>query len=108
MDPILRSMVVKEILSGEPVSMEFITAHRRKGTGGRWISLENWVKVDYSNDSEPAHQPNTGDKIIRKKDPDHIKNGTLHMINPGNKAQHIVPVHIALIQTFNGKKVING
>ena len=44
MQTILRSDVLKLIESGEPFSMEFVTADRRRDTDGRLINVENWVK----------------------------------------------------------------
>jgi hypothetical protein len=108
MDTILRSKVLEEIDSFEPVSLEIITADRRRGTGGKWISLENWVKVRSEDAPAIGHAGNAPSKNISKKDPGHYQHGTINMENPGNKALHIVKVHIPLIQTFNGKKVING
>jgi hypothetical protein len=109
MDTILRSEVLKEVDSGEPFTMEFVTADRRRGTGGKWIRVENWVKKV----GQPAENFPPG-KIRRqsiqqpKKDPDHYRHGTFNIENPGNKALHLHKVHTVLIQTFNGKKVVNG
>jgi hypothetical protein len=107
METILRSDVVRALDEGNPFTMEFITADRRRGTGGKLIKLENWVKhagqpVD---DTLPGAAA-AGEK--KKKDPGHYRHGTINVMNPGNKAIHITKVHIPLIQTFNGKKVVNG
>lgn len=81
----MRSQVLQLLDTGEPATLEFVTADRKRGTGGKWMVLENWVKAGADN-----------------------KKGTVLMKNPGAKHAHPVPVHIALIQTFNGKKLVNG
>ncbi|MGN6476310.1 MAG: hypothetical protein ACTHKV_03720 [Flavipsychrobacter sp.] len=107
MDTILRSEVLKQIDSGEPFDLDFITANRSKGTGGRWIELRSWVKVTEDQEKTSA-KANASRQTAASKYPDHYRHGTLNLRNPGNKALHIVKVHTALMQIFNGKKVING
>ena len=87
--------------------MEFITADRRRGTGGKLIRVENYVKHTSKPvvDNKPA-DPANGSKTAKK--PDHYRHATINIVNPGNKSQHITKVHVPLIQIFNGKKVLNG
>jgi hypothetical protein len=109
MDTILRSEVVKLVDTGESFDMEFVTADRRRGTGGKLILVKGWVKKV----GRPVEDTIPGKNIRRKasdvrKDPDHWRHGTFNIENPGNKALHLHKVHIPLIQTFNSKRVVNG
>jgi hypothetical protein len=76
--------VIKAIESGEPFTLIFVTADRRRGTGGELITLENWCKK----------APGTTPKTVR-------------LFNPDNAETHPITVHHKLIQFFNGKRVIN-
>jgi hypothetical protein len=109
MDTILRSEVMKLVDTGDPFTMEFVTADRRRGTGGKLIEVINWVKKV----GQPVEDTIPGKHIRRKasevkKDPDHWRHGTFNIENPGNKALHLHKVHVPLMQTFNGKKIVNG
>lgn len=108
MESILRSDVLKLIDTGEPFTMEFVTADRKRGTAGKLIRVENWIKVkqppvDQRGGTSAAPAPSG-----TFKDPNHYGNGTINIQNPTFKQLHIHKVHSALILTFNGKKLING
>jgi hypothetical protein len=106
MDTILRSEVLKLVDTGASFDMEFVTADRRRGTGGKLIELKAWQKKI----GQPVEDTIPGQHIRRTKpkDPNHYKHGTINVFNPANKAVHPHKVHVPLIQTFNGKKVVNG
>ena len=105
---ILRSQVFKEIHTGEPFDMVFITADRRRGSGGELIVAEGWMKLSY----EQQHGGKEL-KILKEeasaenKDPNHEDHGTINVFNPANAGYHPIKVHYDLIQFFNGKRVIN-
>lgn len=112
---ILRSQVFKEILSGEPFDMKWVSADRRRGTGGDLVSAEGWMICS----RDPAVKnresgTSTAELLILKeesdaarKDPNHPENGTVNVFNPANAGIHPITVHWDLIQFFNGKRVIN-
>jgi hypothetical protein len=107
MDTIMRSEVVRQIESGEPFTMEFVKADRRRGIAGELVKVENWIKKP----GQPVEDTIPGKytpKASKTKNPGHYTHGTFNVHNPGNKIQHIIKVHTVLIQTFNGKKVVNG
>jgi hypothetical protein len=105
---ILRSEVMKIADSGELFDMTFITADRRRGTGGEIIEVSNWQKMD--NDAPVERMPGRFRKTVRAmaKNPNHWIHKTINIFNPGNKMIHPYKVHFRLIQFFNGKRVLNG
>jgi hypothetical protein len=104
---ILRSDVVKALASGEHFDMEFITCNRRKGTGGKLISVESWLKISASTPEETLPFESIRTSTTISKDPHHDIHGTVNIFNPENAGVHPVSVHYDLIQFFNGKRVIN-
>lgn len=107
---ILRYDVFKEIHSGEPFDMAWITCNRKKGTGGDIISAEGWMVVsDQPRETKDVKSETTENPSLKgeAKDPNHPDNGTVNIFNPANSGVHIHKVHIDLIQFFNGKRVIN-
>lgn len=108
METILRSEVVKQLDTGEPFDLEFVTANRRKGTGGKLLEVKGWVKKK----GKPVEDTVPGSlrqaQADKRKDPNHWRHGTFNIENPGNKALHLYKVHIPLILTFNSKRVVNG
>jgi hypothetical protein len=108
MDTILRSEVVKLVDNGEAFDMEFVTADRRRGTGGKLIDVKGWVKKKGKPVDDTVPGKHIRQKTDVKKDPNHWRHGTFNIENPGNKALHLYKVHIPLILTFNSKRVING
>jgi hypothetical protein len=110
---ILRSQVFQELQKNEPFDMVWITADRRRGTGGEIISAEGWMIV-----SKETMEGEKNRKRMNKrnalntekkdsKDPDHVTNGTVNVFNPANSGIHPHKVHYDLIQFFNGRRVIN-
>jgi hypothetical protein len=104
-DHILRSEVLKIAESGEHFDMVFVTADRRRGTGGDLIDVKQWQKVDAKR-TKPGQR--RAPRAQRSKDPNHWENKTINICNPNNNSQHPIAVHYRLIQFFNGKRVING
>ncbi|RYZ61453.1 MAG: hypothetical protein EOO14_04995 [Chitinophagaceae bacterium] len=100
---ILRSEVLRQLDTGEPFNLEFVTADRKRGTGGELIKVQNWVKRCNTDDCVPLtvgrQQPTTNRKRPTK---------TLVIFNPHNRIQHAISVHVRLLQIFNGKRIING
>ena len=104
-ETILRSDVFKALISGEPFDMSWVMCDRRRGTGGELISVEGWMILSDEAEVEPGNVTRETTDVSR--DPDHARNGTVNVFNPANSGVHPYKVHIDLIQTFNGKRVIN-
>jgi hypothetical protein len=103
---IMRSEAMALINSGKPFDLEFITADRRRGTGGKIISLKGWMKL---REDMPAEAfPGYTKKIALKRDKANHQNKTFTVFNPQNKAVHPHTVHYRLMQVLNGKRIING
>lgn len=117
-ETILRSQVFREVLNGAPFDMIWVTADRRRGTGGDLISAEGWMVCGYDTAGKNQasgvsvtelmilkEESSDGDR--QTKDPNHSDNGTVNVFNPANSGVHPITVHWDLIQFFNGKRVIN-
>jgi hypothetical protein len=100
---ILRSEVLKQLDTGEPFQMEFVTADRKRGTGGELIKVENWAK--HKGNAVQERLPGSTQNP-KPKTQNSIKVVNIH--NPFNKIAHPIAVHLLLILTFNGKRVLNG
>lgn len=94
--------------NGQPVgfSLRFVTADRKRKTGGDIIFIENGKKcVGKGKDGNviwaaPVGESSTG----VKKNPHHYANSTRNVLI--TSSGQIRKVHIRLIIEFNGKKVI--
>lgn len=107
-ETILRSQALKEADNGEPFDMVLVTCDRKRGTGGKLVSVKQWQKLDTAEVAErmPGHIRKTAIAMVRS--PHHWKNKTINIYNPNNRTLHPIKVHFRLIQFFNGKRVING
>jgi hypothetical protein len=104
---ILRHEVLKELDTGEPFDMVFITADRRRGTGGKIKRVSNWVKIKGGEPVSRLPGEFTRTNIqSHKKDPRHADHKTINIYNPGNPGNHATKVHWRLIVFFNGKRVL--
>lgn len=104
---ILRSEAMKLVLSGQPFDMEFVTADRRRGTGGELKSVKKWMKLreDLPNEKIPG---SFAPKYRRERDSNNWGNRTLRIFDPADRSQHPITVHFRLIISFNQKTVLNG
>lgn len=95
--------MLAELDSGQPFSMTFITADRRRGTGGEIIRVRNWAKCQQQTATpELSILPtSTG----QGKKPNHYFNKTRNIFNL-REPRTTRKVHIRLICEFNGKQVI--
>lgn len=95
-----------ELDTGEPFDLVFITADRRRGTGGKIKRVSNFVKIIGSEpvSSLPGEFSRKGPTL--KKDPRHTEHKTINIFNPGNPGDHATKVHWRLIIFFNGKRVL--
>jgi hypothetical protein len=105
----MRSEAMRTIRSGVPFTLEFVTANRRTGKGGKLIKVKDWVKVS----GEPAIEKQPGKTATVKesanhKDPNHHIHKTFNIYNPANPKLPPMKVHYRLMLTFDNKKIING
>lgn len=105
---ILRSEVLKLADTGEPFHMIFVTADRRRGTGGELIEVKEWVKMSADAPREMLPGKTRRKAMDMTRSPNHWAHKTINIWNPNNKKVHPHKVHIRLIQFFNYKRVING
>lgn len=109
---ISRYEVLKEIDTGRPFKqLVFITADRKRGTGGKRIEVTNWVKIVNPDSTMqiPGRTLSVTEKTILKN-AESGKNKTgivINIYNPNNPRQHITAVHYALMTFFNGKRIID-
>ncbi len=105
---IRRSEVIRTIRTGEPFTLEFVTADERRGTGGQLIKVVDWQKIT----ADPAKEGSPGQlqtpSSALPKDPQHHVHKTFNIYNPKNSREHPIKVHYRLIVTFENKRVING
>lgn len=103
------------INTGHPFDLEFVTADRRRGTGGEMIKVEKWRKVvkevaskglPVTSDQQPATDAATSDS--KTKNPNHWEHDTFNIFNPGNRSAYPCKVHYWLMLSYNGKTIING
>lgn len=103
---ILRKEAWKSIDGGEPFNLGFVTADRRRGTGGEYKEVTGFRKVQ--------KDPVPGIKLARphrlsselKRNPNHGVHKTINIYDPRDPKQHIIKVHYRLFDRFNGKTVL--
>jgi hypothetical protein len=103
---ILRSEVLRILDGGEPFqSLDFVKADRKRGTGGELVQLRGWAKMcNGVHEARPRHpRYNPGSRLGQRGA---IKVVNVH--NPQNAQHHPMGVHVLLMLSFNGKRIING
>lgn len=105
---ILRSTALRFADSGEPFDMVFVTADRRRGTGGELVTVKGWKKMDKEDEARSMPSGVRKTSLAITKSPNHWINKTINIFNPNNRSVHPIKVHFRLIQFFNGKRVLNG
>lgn len=95
------------INKGQPFNLEFVTADRRRGTGGDFMSVKGWMKLrdDLPKEARPGHYT---PKYMAKRDNQHHLNKTFQVFNPAHRHAHPITVHFRLLQSINGKRIMNG
>lgn len=118
---ILLSEALKKLHSGAVCSLTYITADRKRGTGGQIVHQAACCIYNNNHHSPhhtlvppvPASHPNnhTGQKmktlaaaVLQTKNPHHHANKTRNIYIP--KTKEIKTIHIKLITQFNGCKVL--
>jgi hypothetical protein len=105
-ETILRSEAWKLIDSGQPFNLGFVTADRRRGTGGEYKEVTGYRKVQ----KDPLPEVKSGkpfriaDKL--KTNPNHGVHKTTNIYDPRDPRKHITKIHYRLFDRFNGKTVL--
>ena len=107
MDTIMRSQAMQIINAGQPFTLEFVTADRRRGTGGDLVQCRNWMKLrdDMPAEARPGMYKKKHEPKIDAKN--HL-NKAFKIFNPANRTAHPITVHFRLMQSINGKRITNG
>jgi hypothetical protein len=108
---ILRSAVIKQMDTGEPFDLVFVTLDENRDTGGDLITVQGYRKKkgEPAATAAPGQVRKTGD-LTPSKDPERKKKKTITIFNPDPDArgQHPIGVHPPLFQYFNNKRILNG
>jgi hypothetical protein len=84
-----------------PFSVSFYTADRRRDSGGEMKSIKGAI-LSKNNKDLPQHVRNV-DGFGQSKAPKHFANATRNIQAPDG---NITKVHIRLLKSFNGNKII--
>lgn len=106
---ILRHDAWKQMDTGDLFDITFITADRRRGTGGQRITFASAQKI--KREAIPDSIPLTQQMALKKeqkliKDPNHGVNKTINIHVPNDRSVHVHKLHYRLFTWFNGKRVI--
>lgn len=104
-ETVLRSEVLRQMNSGIAFNLEFVKADRRRGTGGQLVKVSGWQKV-LAPLPEKAEAP-TARKAHHARGV-YRPGKTILIYNPQHRGGHPTPVHLRLMQFFNGKRITNG
>jgi hypothetical protein len=98
--------MMEYIRSGDAFSLTWVTADRKRNTGGEIRHLINAVRADVSDGGKERKKGDALELIpALKKKPNHFDNDTINIRKRGT--ERIVKVHVNLITVFNGKPVID-
>ena len=95
--------VIKHMDSHMPFDITYVTADKKRGTGGEIKQQKNWVKCDLSVMPEMVLRKN---KMFYAdvRNPRHPEHKTRNIMNPVTR--DIRKLHLRLIVEFNGKRVV--
>lgn len=99
------NITIKELLavmeSGQAFRMTYVQADRRRGTGGKMVDVKDAV---LSQHAVPSGKKLTQAAIQKaSKSPNHSEHFTRNIVLLN---RDVVKVHILLITSFNGKRVL--
>lgn len=102
--------VMDTIRKGDAFDITWITADRKRKTGGKILQLRNAIRSDkpdngVKKDVVAPEVAEVSNHTIPKRDPNHFKNDTINIRKRGT--QRIMKVHPNLITMFNNKHVID-
>lgn len=101
---IMRIDVLHAMDTGEAFDLTFITADRKRGTGGDIKQVKGYKKIIGDPPSE-AGAPGEMAPSGPAKNPHHRQNKTINIYDPENPAAHAITVHWRLIIFFNHQRV---
>jgi hypothetical protein len=93
--------VLAEMETGNPFSIVFITADKKRDLGGDIIRIDSCV-LNWTATKEKIKADGFNPEL-KSKTQNHYDNGTRNLLLP---AGHIKKCHIRLITEFNNKKVV--
>ena len=95
--------VIDHIDSHMPFDIAYVTADKKRGTGGQIKQHKGWVKCDLSSQPEMVLRKN---KIFMAevRSPNHQDHKTKNIMNPVTR--EIRKLHLRLICVFNNKRVV--
>ena len=105
--------MMDEMRSGNAFSITWVTADRKKETGGKVLHLINAVLVQRDSKAKKrvgsavvSNATVVDDEYLSgKRNPRHYENDTINIMKRGT--QQIRKAHVMLITVFNGKPVID-
>lgn len=95
---VLIAMDEKELIQ----SISFVTANKKRGTGGELVTLKNVVQTGYKKTGKGSGKRKPMQPLDRN--PEHWKNQTRNLLIAGSNQTR--KCHIRLITEFNGARVI--
>lgn len=103
---ILRHQVLQQMDTGGSFDLVFITADRRRGTGGKIKRVKNWQKICGQRGEArlPAH---LATRVNTSKNPEHSTHKTVNIYDPRHAMQDVTKVHWRLMVYFNNKRIID-
>jgi hypothetical protein len=105
-ETIERYEVIRAIDSGDPFDLVYLTADRRRGTGGEIKTVQQHCKVKPAPGSTADHF-NRSLTVVDSRNPQHMSHRTINIFNPSDPSQHVIKIHWRLMEFFNGKRIIN-
>jgi hypothetical protein len=97
------TQVIDHLDAHAPFSMTYVTADKKRGTGGEIKKVDGWVKCNLGDMPEQILRKNRI-HFSEVRDPKHGVHKTRNIMNPVTR--DIRKVHLRLIVEFNGKRVV--
>lgn len=91
---------------GDPFDLVWITADRKRGTGGKIMRVEDWTKVKGSDSAETLPGQFLQSNPVIRRNPNHFLHKTFNICNPRNPGERPKKVHWRLMIFFNGKRIL--
>lgn len=95
--------VMEHVRSGKPFSISWVTADRRRRTGGKIKHLINAVITEPKASRSKSTETIKSEGKIWESNPNHYANDTINVRKMGT--ENITKIHPMLITVFNGRPV---
>jgi len=106
METILRTDALKLIFSGQYFDLCWVTADRKRGTGGAYMEVKNWKIASAAKDRITPKNPTLAKPASHEADAAHRENKTFNICNPRFPSQRLYKVHTKLFTRINNKLVV--